>query len=235
MTSLRSALAALVVAAVAALPGVALADGGTPPPPPPPGNLPACAAGQLPTPDSPCLLPPCPAGTQPTPQAPCALPPGTEPQPPQPGTGSGSFCPPTCPGPPAPGTQPGGPGAGPGGPFMQGFLSRVWRFTADADSYDAASNTLNVTVTKILNLPKKFATQDDEIVDQDADVVFTSQTKVFDKDGKRLKAESAYDGALDDADSISVVGKFVAKAKWDKDADGNPVTTIRAKRVTITG
>jgi hypothetical protein len=52
---------------------------------------------------------------------------------------------------------------------------------------------------------------------------------------KRLKAETAYDGALDDADSVSVVGKFAPHAKWIKDEDGTPVTTIRAKRVTITG
>jgi hypothetical protein len=111
----------------------------------------------------------------------------------------------------------------------------VWRFGADVDSYDAATNTLNVTVSKILNLPKRFKAQDDSIVDQDADVVFAKTTKVFDADGKRIRTESAYDAALDAAESVSVTGKITPQAKWNKDEDGTPVTTIRAKRVTITG
>jgi hypothetical protein len=119
--------------------------------------------------------------------------------------------------------------------LMGGFLSRVWRFGADVDSYDAATNTLNVTVSKILNLPKRFKAQDDSIVDQDADVVFAKTTKVFDADGKRIRTESAYDAALDAAESVSVTGKITPQAKWNKDEDGTPVTTIRAKRVTITG
>jgi hypothetical protein len=112
-------------------------------------------------------------------------------------------------------------------------VSRVWRFTADADNYDAATNTLSATVTKILNLPKKMADQDDEIVDQDAAVVFSSTTKVFDRSGKRVPREVKYDTLLDDADAVSITGKMLKPSKWQKDEDGEPVTTIRAKRVTI--
>jgi len=117
--------------------------------------------------------------------------------------------------------------------FAPRFLSHVWRFTGDADSYDADANILNMTVTKVLNLPKKMADQDDEIVDQDAYVVFSATTKVFDKNGKRLARESKYDNALDDATSVKVAGKMMPPKKWQNDEDGNPVTTIRAKQVTI--
>jgi hypothetical protein len=117
--------------------------------------------------------------------------------------------------------------------LMPSFLSRVWRFKADADSYDASSNTLNVTVDKILNLPKRFKAQDDAIVDQDADVIFTKTTKVFDADGRRLRVESGYDAALDAAGSVVATAKIIPPAKWHKDEDGSPITTLRAKRVRI--
>jgi hypothetical protein len=207
-----------------------------------PCKLPACPAGVLPTRENPCMLPLCLAGVLPTPLAPCArpLPPGAKPgqdKQVEPGTTAN----PGAPG--KPGTTgdqaaTGDAKAGDHGepaPLMGGFLSRVWRFAADADSYDASSNTLNVTVTKIANLPARYKTQDDQIVDKDADVVFTKNTKVFDADGKRLRDESAYDAALDDADTVAVNGKIAPRSKWNKDEDGTPVTTVRAKRVKITG
>ena len=236
------AVAVTALAAAAILPGSAVAET-------PAGPFPACGPGVLPTREQPCMLAPCAAGVYPRPGAPCALPAGTSPpateqkkpaesqKPAQPGT----DCRPNCAGMPAVG---GRGDAGPAGDdktseqgprLMGGFLSRVWRFNADVDSYDAASNTLNVTVSKVLNLPKRFKAQDDGIVDQDADVIFTKTTKVFDAAGKRIRTESAYDAALDAAESVSVTGKITPQAKWNKDEDGSPVTTIRAKRVTITG
>jgi hypothetical protein len=184
--------------------------------------------------------------------APCARPllPGAKPGQ-EKNVEPGADCRPACAGSPstgkpgaagnpgAAGDHPGQDGAkagehGDSSPLMGGFLSRVWRFTADADSYDTASNTLNVTVNKIANLPKRFNTQDDEIVDKDADIVFSKNTKVFDADGKRLRRESGYDAALDAADTVAVTGKIAPKSKWNKDEDGTPVTTVRAKRVKIT-
>jgi hypothetical protein len=199
--------------------------------------------------EQPCKLPPCPAGVQPTREAPCAKPFGPGPKPSQEPGQPGTYCPPTCPGPRAPGgpgsDAPGdsakpGPGGDKGGdhgaPALKaGFVSRVWRLSADADSYDGATNTLNVTVSKIFNLPKRFNSQDNDIVDQDADVIFTKKTKVYDAEGKRLRIEGRYDVALDEARSVSVTGKILPQAKWNKDEDGSPVTTLRAKRVTITG
>jgi hypothetical protein len=192
----------------------------------------------------PCQLPPCAAGVQPTWQAPCAKPAPVVQSPQQPGT----ECASTCPARPAPGTAndaPGGSGKSGAGdsdkdgehaapPLKPAFMKRVWRLSADADSYDGASNTLNVTVSKIHNLPKRLRSQDDDIVDQDADVIFTKKTKVYDADGKRLRTEGSYDVALDEAESVSVTGKILPQSKWNKDEDGTPVTTLRAKRVTIT-
>lgn len=206
---------------------------------------PPCAAGQRPTFESPCLPPPCAAGAVPTPEAPCVPVPGPG-GPGGPGFGPGGPGVPCGPGPggpggfrigPAPVGPPPGPGCGPGGPpeLMPGFLGRVWRFAADADSYDAASNTLNVTVTKVNNLPKRFASQADEIVDQDGYVRFSGATRVYDRAGRRIPREARYDTLLDAANTVLVVGKMIPPAKWQEDADGTPVPTIRAKRVTITG
>jgi hypothetical protein len=187
--------------------------------------------------EQPCTLPPCAVGVQPTREAPCAKPSGPRPGPSQqPGPRA-----PAGPGSGAPGgSGKSGPGGDKGGdhgaPSLKvGFVSRVWRLSADADSFDGSSNTLNVTVSKIFNLPKRFSTQDNDIVDQDADVIFTKKTKVYDAEGKRLRIEGTYDVALDAARSVSVTGKIVPQAKWNKDEDGSPVTTLRAKRVTITG
>jgi hypothetical protein len=213
-----------------------------------PCKLPPCAASVLPTRDNPCLLPLCLVGVLPTPIAPCARPlaPGATPGQDKHGEPGAAGNPGATPNPGATG-KPGTTGdqPGPGAPkagehneppaLMGGFLSRVWRFTADADSYDATSNTLNVTVNKIANLPNRYKTQDDEIVDKDADVVFSKTTKVFDADGKRLRDESDYDAALDAADAVAVTGKIAPRSKWNKDEDGTPVTTVRAKRVKITG
>ena len=128
----------------------------------------------------------------------------------------------------------GGQCQGQGGPSLKpGFLSRVWRFNAEVDSYDAAGNVLNCTITKITNLPKKFASQDDDIVDSDAFVLFDANTRVYDADGKRIPKEQKYDTMLDNAEHVKIVGKVLRPDKWHKDADDNPTPTLRAKRVYL--
>lgn len=134
------------------------------------------------------------------------------------------------PGPGGPG--PGGPGGGPGGPgggmgFSPGFLNRVWKFEVEVDS--ATATRMSVTIAKVLNLPKKFAGQDDEIIDQDAAVLLSGTTKIY-RDGKRVAGAE-----LADADGARVQGKLLPPQKWVTDEDDQPVTTIRAKRVYITG
>lgn len=161
--------------------------------------------------------------------------PGSEPAPitPMPPPGGG------CGGPPpgdaktanttAPATgpgEPGGPGCGPGGgDFERGFLNRVWKFEVEIDSLDA--DELDVTLNKVLNLTKRFADQDDDLVDQAAIVLIGKKTKII-EDGKRAtRAE------LDNADLARVQGKLLPPKKWRKDEDDQETPTIRAKKVII--
>lgn len=135
---------------------------------------------------------------------------------------------------PAPG-QPMPGKSGPGGAgddqktaeFRPGFINRVWKFRGSSSSFD--SGVLNITVEKILNLPRKFRDQDDDVLDQDAYVLVGPKTRIFDADGHRV-AQSE----LDDADSVVVEGKLLRPAKWKQDEDDTPVVTIRAKRIHIT-
>jgi hypothetical protein len=168
---------------------------------------------------------------------PCHFRPGGPGGPPGPG---GSFGP--GPGGPGPGgcpPPPGGePGARPanaeqapacGGPpdFVRGFLSRVWKFVGEADGYE--DGRLSITVSRILNLPRRFRTQDDELVDEDA-LVLVGRARVYGSDGRRV-AKSELDGA----ENVRVHGKILPTNRWQEDEDGQPVTTIRAKKVYILG
>jgi hypothetical protein len=134
------------------------------------------------------------------------------------------------PGPDQPGTgKPGPGGAGDGqqpAEFRAGFINRVWKFRGSSSSFE--TGVLNITVEKILNLPRKFRDQDDEVLDQDAFVLVGPKTKIFDADGDRV-AQSA----LADADAVVVEGKLLKPAKWKADEDDTPVITIRAKRIHI--
>jgi hypothetical protein len=174
--------------------------------------------------------------TQVQPSPPCSVQPSGD-QGPQPGDGPkpGDFPQ------PQPGQQGGaGPGVkngaqggqgpqGDGPPRLLGaFTSRVWKFTGDVDGF--SDGKLSMTLGKILNLPKRFAAQDDDLLDQDAIVLVGAGVRVIDENGKRTTA-----AALDDADSVRVQGKLLPPKKWQEDEDGQPVTTIRAKRVYITG
>lgn len=128
--------------------------------------------------------------------------------------------------------QPGNDKSGPGDDhealeFRPGFLNRVWKFRGSSSSYEAG--VLNMTVEKLLNLPKKFRDQDDSVLDQDAFVLVGPKTKVFDADRKRVPLS-----ALADADAVVVEGKLLKPAKWREDEDETPVITIRAKRIYIT-
>lgn len=111
--------------------------------------------------------------------------------------------------------------------FRPGFINRVWRFRGSSSSYE--TGVLNITVEKVLSLPRKFRDQDDEVLDQDAFVLIGPKTKIFDADGKRV-AQSA----LEDADAVVVEGKLLRPEKWREDEDETPVVTIRAKRIHIT-
>ncbi len=133
-------------------------------------------------------------------------------------------------GPPSGG--PSGCGAENGGGYDKGFLNRVWTMLGEANGYE--DGVLNITLEKILNLPKKMADQDDALVDQDAYVVIAKTTKVYGKSGEEIE-KGALAKALDTAKGVRVRGKLMPKAKWRNDEDDQPVPTIRAKKIYITG
>lgn len=116
-----------------------------------------------------------------------------------------------------------------------GFLSRVWRIDADVDAFDEGADVLNVTITGVANLPRRFFDQDDDLVDVDAYVLFSATTRVYDAERRRVFRETRYDGLLDVADSVRIVGKVVPPRKWELDEDDFPTPTLRAKRVYVTG
>lgn len=109
--------------------------------------------------------------------------------------------------------------------FARGFLSRVWKFVGEADGYE--DGKLSMTVGRILNVPRRFREQDDELIDEDA-LVLVGRARVFDSDNRRV-AKSELDGA----ENVRVHGKLLPPSKWAEDEDGQPVTTIRAKKVYI--
>jgi hypothetical protein len=129
--------------------------------------------------------------------------------------------------------QPGEPGDDEGEPderedgFKPGFLSRVWKFAAEVDGYEAGE--LSVTIDKVLNLPKRWRDQDDDLIDEDA-TVLVGKARVYDEDGKRTSR-----GALEDAEDVKVHGKLLPPDRWEEAEDGEPVPTIRAKKVYIVG
>jgi hypothetical protein len=140
--------------------------------------------------------------------------------------------------PPAGGPFPAGPGA-PGAPtmpragagadmpvFARGFLNRVWKFGVEIDGADAGK--INVTIGKVLNLPRSMRTQDDALVDEAAIVVLSGNIRIY-KNGK-----PAGPGSLDDLDGEAVIhGKLLAPSKWEKDEDGDAVPTIRARKIYL--
>jgi hypothetical protein len=110
---------------------------------------------------------------------------------------------------------------------VRGFLNRVWKFVGEVDYYEVGE--LSMTLGRILNLPRRWQSQDDELVDQDATVLVGNRARVF-VDGKRVAREE-----LDNANDVRVHGKLLRPQMWHADEDGTPVPTIRAKKVYVTG
>lgn len=163
----------------------------------------------LSTGDMPCNVPAAPGG------------PGAGGPGPGPGAGGPAV-------PPLPGGLPGGAGAAP--QFAGAFLKRVWKFEVAVDSVEPNGTKQaksSVTIEKVLNLPKKFNAQDDELVDQDAIVLIAMNVRIY-KDGKRAGTAD-----LEDSESAVIHGKLLPPAKWQKDEDDETVATIRAKKIYI--
>jgi hypothetical protein len=113
--------------------------------------------------------------------------------------------------------------------FKASFINRVWSFDGAVDEVDLEGHTLDMTTSAIEDLPARFASQDDPILDQDTHVLYGPKTKVFGPEGTAVSQDY-----LEYADSVVVRGKLLPPAKWTENADGVRVPTIRAKRLYIT-
>lgn len=111
--------------------------------------------------------------------------------------------------------------------FRRSFLNRVWKFEGEVDFYEEGE--LSMTLAKVLNLPRKFRRQDDELLDQDATVLVSQRVRVF-EGGERVSRDE-----LEDANDVRVHGKLLRPRQWSVDEDGTPVATIRAKKIYIRG
>ena len=143
----------------------------------------------------------------------------------QPGPGGPGQGGPGRPGPGQPG--PGGPQGAPGTPqFSNGFINRIWKFNVSVDGYE--SGKLQVTIESILNLPRRFRTQDDDIVDESAIVLVSGSVRVY-EDGHRVSVSE-----LEHADgNAKVHGKLLRPDKWQEDEDGEKVPTLRARKIYL--
>jgi hypothetical protein len=112
--------------------------------------------------------------------------------------------------------------------FKASFINRVWTFDGSVDEVDLQGHTLDMTTTGVEDLPKQFASQDDDLLNQDTHVQFKAATRVYDPEGHRVSQDY-----LDYAETVAVSGKVVAPAKWAVDANGQRVPTISAKRIYI--
>jgi hypothetical protein len=111
--------------------------------------------------------------------------------------------------------------------FVRSFIRRVWKFVGEVDYYE--EGVLSMTLHRILNLPRKWRTEDDEILDQDTTVLVSERVRVF-QDEERVGRD-----ALEAANDVRVHGKLMRPFNWLEDEDGETVPTIRAKKVYITG
>ena len=71
--------------------------------------------------------------------------------------------------------------------FVRRFVTRVWKFVGEVDYYEAGE--LSMTLGKILNLPRKWRTQDDELLDSDATVLVSNRVRVF-EGGERVSRDA---------------------------------------------
>jgi hypothetical protein len=95
-------------------------------------------------------------------------------------------------------------------------------------TYDSGGkNVIDVDVNRLLNPPKRFKDEGDEVADQGALLIVDAKVKIT-KDGKRISLAD-----IEADDNLRVMGKFLRPAKWLKDEDDEPTPTLRAKRIEV--
>jgi hypothetical protein len=130
---------------------------------------------------------------------------------------------------PAPGSPDDLTGEDLGAALPASAFTRVLTVKIDVDGYEGGR--ISATIASVQGLSKTLQHDFNELVDdRDAIVLVSSDVKVRDQRGRRVSR-----ARLDDADTASVKGKLLRPGQWREDDDGNPVPTVRAKQVTITG
>jgi hypothetical protein len=132
----------------------------------------------------------------------------------------------------APGEQetPGQPSTdGPGSDFDEAFFTRFWRVSGevvDIEDTDAGW-VVDFDAKKLLNPPKHFRDEGDEIADQGALLKLSRSVKIT-EDGRRITPAD-----LEADDVLVVKGKFLDEVQWLEDEDGTPTPTMRVKRIWV--
>src|SRR4051795_9900636 len=113
--------------------------------------------------------------------------------------------------------------------FKASFLNRLWKFNGEVNEYDSTTHSMDMTTTEIADLPARFKSQDDDLLDQETHVTYGPNTRVYGPDGKRVSEEY-----LDYASTVSVRGRLLSPRRWFSNEDGDAIPTVRGKRIVIT-
>lgn len=100
-------------------------------------------------------------------------------------------------------------------------LTRVFDFAGSVDAVDVPARKLSFTIDDADDLPRRFA-------GQDAIATLPAAVRVYDEDGHRVGLD-----ALEDAEGVVVRGRILRPSRWQRDEDGEPLITVRAKRLTV--
>lgn len=113
--------------------------------------------------------------------------------------------------------------------FKASFLNRLWKFNGEVNEYDSTTHSMDMTTSEIADLPARFRSQDDDLLDQETHVTYGPSTRVYGPDGKRVSEEY-----LEYASTVSVRGRLLSPRRWFYNEDGDAIPTVRGKRIKIT-
>jgi hypothetical protein len=117
----------------------------------------------------------------------------------------------------------------PGSAFDDAFFTRFWRVSGEVVDVENTDNgwVVDFDVKKLLNPPKDFLDEGDEVADQGAYLKLSKSVKIT-ADGKRIAPSD-----LEADDVLVVKGKFLDDVQWLEDEDGTPTPTMRVKRIWV--
>ena len=105
-------------------------------------------------------------------------------------------------------------------------------FVLDASLDGMEGRELPLSIEAVCGIPRRRAKEAVQLVGADGIALLLDKTTVW-LDRKRLRGEAATT-ALDGADTASLRVRLAGQRSWQKDDEGNPVPTFRARRIRIT-